>query len=229
MKVQKHYSYEASDDQLIRKAQVDIFQSEQEMWDAFREGNDQAFVTMYEQYFDLLYAYGHQFSRDTDHIKDCIQDLFIYIRKNRSRLSSVSSVKFYLYKSFRRRILHKKAGIKLQFGLLENHGDDFKLTSTPEVQMINKQLDESRHQMLNNALGRLTRRQREAIVYFYYEGFGYQQIAEIMDLKNAKSARKLIYRALDSLKGEMNILKKLLFSVMLLVNLKYAHQMVSPQ
>ena len=35
-----------------------IFSSETAAWDAFRQGNESAFIFIYESYFEILYAYG---------------------------------------------------------------------------------------------------------------------------------------------------------------------------
>ena len=51
-----------------------------------------------------------------------------------------------------------------------------------------------------NSLKELSKRQREAIILFYYEGFTYAQIAVIMGYRNTKQVRKIIYRAIDKLK-----------------------------
>ncbi|MCK5371360.1 MAG: sigma-70 family RNA polymerase sigma factor, partial [Cyclobacteriaceae bacterium] len=48
-----------------------------------------------------------------------------------------------------------------------------------------------------------TTRQKEAVIYFYYEGMSYQEIADIMGLQKVKSARKLIYRAIEALRKDL--------------------------
>ena len=46
----------------------------------------------------------------------------------------------------------------------------------------------------------MTVRQRQAILLLYEEGMGYKEISEVMELNEVKSARKIIYRALASLR-----------------------------
>src|SRR5690606_36156630 len=74
------------------------------IWEAFKKGNESAFIYIYETYFDQLFVYGKQFTRDEDIVKDAIQDLFITLRKSRAGLGSTDSIKFYLYKSLKRLI-----------------------------------------------------------------------------------------------------------------------------
>lgn len=60
-------------------------------------------------------------------------------------------------------------------------------------------------------MSKLTTRQKEAVLYFYYEGLSYQEIADIMGFQNVKSARKLIYRAIDALRKDLQELKATLY------------------
>ncbi len=82
--------------------------SEAKIWIKFKSGDEAAFIWIYKNYFAVLYNFGRQFNLDSDFVKDQIQDLFIYIRNNRERLTNVNSVKFYLFKSLKRRLLSNK-------------------------------------------------------------------------------------------------------------------------
>lgn len=59
-----------------------------EIWQQFRQGKESAFIHIYDLYFDLLYHYSQQFSKDKSLIKDCIQDLFLDIRRNRQSIQT---------------------------------------------------------------------------------------------------------------------------------------------
>ena len=188
--------------------------NEAEVWIKFKNGDEDAFVWIYQNYFSVLYNYARQFDLDPDFVKDHIQDLFIYIRENRSRLADISSIKFYLFKSLRRRLLanHKqKFSLLSIFGLENRSVFEIKITETPEIKLINRTLDDEKKERIGKSLNRLTARQREAVLYFYYEGLSYREIAEIMGLKRTKSARKLIYRAIDALRKELHGFKSSLY------------------
>ncbi len=187
--------------------------NESEIWIKFKNGDEEAFVWIYHNYFAVLYNYARQFNLNSDYVKDHIQDLFIYIRENRHKLSDVNSIKFYLFKSLRRRLL---ANRKQRFQILSLFGTENKaifniqITETPEVRIINQSLDDEKKAWISRSMTRLTARQREAVIYFYYEGMSYQEIAEIMGLKKVKSARKLIYRAIETLRKDIHGYKAIL-------------------
>jgi len=187
---------------------------EARIWKNFKKGNEEAFIWIYQEYFPKLFNYGRQFDLSEDFVKDQIQDLFIYIRKNRERLADVNSIKFYLYKSIRRRLL---PGTKRRiftiplFSLDQKKVHELQVAESQEHNLINDGMEESIKANLSKSLNKLTARQREAVVHFYYEGLTYQEIADIMDLKKVKYARKLIYRAIDALRKDLYGLKSNLF------------------
>ena len=182
------------------------------VWKNFKNGDEAAFIWIYQEYFSKLYNYSMQFSLEEEVVKDHIQELFIYIRKNRERLADVNSIKFYLYKSIRRRLL---SGAKRKFSIISIFSSDqnkifeLSITESAEHQMINQGTESETKARLSKSLNKLTSRQREAVQHFFYEGLSYHEIAEVMDLKKVKYARKLIYRAIDTLRRDLQSLKSL--------------------
>ncbi len=205
----KSTSFENLSDMPINTQHVD----EAEIWIKFKNGDEAAFIWIYRNYFDILYNFARQFDLDADSVKDQIQELFIYIRNNRTRLADVKSIKYYLFVSLRRRLLANK---KRQFSFLSRFISDNKnkfeveIVESPEVKLINQSIDKEIKGMLSKSMSKLTLRQKEAVLYFYYEGMSYKEIADIMDLKKVKSARKLIYRAIDALRKDLQLPKSTL-------------------
>lgn len=190
--------------------------NEASLWQEFKAGKEAAFVAIYRQYFQQLYAYGHQFTKDNTLVEDCIQELFIELRKKRHRLKDTTSVKFYLYKALRNRIirqLSRKKMLPLNEELME--GYNFEINISHEHKMIHTQLDEEIKQQLNVSLNKLTGRQREVILYYFYEKLSYAEIAEIMNLSKPKFARDLLYRSIAKIKTEMKNSNIDLFAVLI--------------
>jgi RNA polymerase sigma factor (sigma-70 family) len=175
-------------------------QSDLLLWKSFKSGSESAFIFIYEHNFEILYSYGCRLTNDGEVIKDAIQDLFIELRKNRENLGDTDSIKFYLFKCLKRRInreLNSWINKKEEF-----IGDlSFEITFSPEQVLIDSQLDKEKTEKLNKAIQGLSARKREAVYYLFYEGLSYEQIKEIMDLSHVKSARNLVYKALNFLRG----------------------------
>lgn len=174
------------------------------LWQEFKRGSEEAFVAIYRRYFQKLYAYGHQFTGDTALIEDCIQELFIELRVKRERLKDTASIKFYLFKALRNRIMRKlsqKKNLPLDEHLMDGH--NFRISFSHEHKMIHAQLDREMKQALSEAMNRLTIKQREVVLYYFYEKLSYAEIADLMNLSKPKFARDLLYRAIARLKVEM--------------------------
>jgi RNA polymerase sigma-70 factor (ECF subfamily) len=179
--------------------------SEEDLWKKFKEGSESAFIQIYRTYVHQLYHFGCQFSASEELVKDCLQDFFIYLRKTRSNLSNTDSIRLYLFKSFKRRILEYK---KQHQKMLERQQDCsstvFPVELSPEEAMINQQLTQTQILNLNNALKTISAKEREAVYYFYYENLSYQEIAKMMNFSHVSSARRLIYNALKHLRIQLN-------------------------
>ncbi len=173
--------------------------SDFQLWQAFKSGNNAAFLQIYEAHFDQLYSYGFRICRDEDLVKDAIHDVFFELRKNGKTIGNTDSIKFYLFKCLKRKIIKELTNWHNKQEKLNEH-ISFEITFSHEQFLINSQIDKEKSLKISQALSELSPRKREAIYYLYYEGMSYDQIKELMDLSNAKSARDLVYKGLRSLR-----------------------------
>jgi len=174
---------------------------EQKVWNDFRSGDESAFIFIYSTYFYELISFGLQFSLDKQLVEDCVQDLFIHIRRKRENLSPIkSSIRLYLFQALKRLVLDYKKKLRtvdLQPGREEYL---FEVVMPREEHIINEQAYREKSEQLAKAIGRLTARQREAIYYLYYKSMTYEEIRIMMGLDNVKSARNLIYKAIAAMR-----------------------------
>lgn len=176
--------------------------SDQEVWMDFKDGDEAAFVFIYRRYANLLFNFGSKFSADRELVKDCLQDFFLYLRKNRETLGDTTSIKLYLLISFRRRVIEYVSKNNLRKTRAEDAVSfQLQVEISDELKYINAQLQEEQIFKLNQALGRLDAREKEAVYLFYYEGMSYKEIAELLNFTHISSARRLIYRALNNLRN----------------------------
>lgn len=175
--------------------------SDKLLWRTFKNGDELAFVHIYKTYANNLYSYGCQFSTDKEMIKDCLQDFFLYLRKNRLGFGETDSIKMYLFKAFRRRVIDYFKKYSRECQMNENFAFlQFPVELSSESIYINQQIEAEQLEKLNKALLSLESKEREAIYYFYYEGMTYLQIAEIFNFSHVSSARRLMYRGLSHLR-----------------------------
>jgi RNA polymerase sigma factor (sigma-70 family) len=188
---------------------------DQALWQSFRFGNKDAFAAIYHRYAQALYNYGYKVTSDAGLIEDCIQDLFVYIWNNRHGLGETDSIKFYLFRSLRREITRRITGNRL---VADTRTDPEELLPSElifshEAFLIEAQTEAEKVVALQQAMQKLTRRQREAITLRFYGNFSYQEIGEIMSL-NYQSVCNLVYKSLHVLKENMvTLLQFFLLSV----------------
>jgi len=169
------------------------------LWKDFRNGDDTALYKLYDLYADALLGFGMHFSRDTGLLKDCIHDLFLDLFKYRNSLSYTDNVKFYMFKSLKRKIqkeLSKKS-------LFDSDSDSKSLQgeavpSYDEV-IIETEIEQENFKRLRQAVDKLPCQQQEALFLKFQQDLSYQQIAQIQNI-SIESARTNIYRAIKALR-----------------------------
>jgi RNA polymerase sigma factor (sigma-70 family) len=174
------------------------------LWDAFKEGNKSAFSAIYQKYGGALTNYGLRILPDTALIEDSIQDLFVDLWNRRQHLSRTSSVKLYLFKALRHRILkNKRVSHSAEMEPLDHHTSLFK-ESSYEENCIKGQMHSEQIRNLHESLSKLPVRQREAINLRYFHQFSNEEIAAIMEI-TYPSACKLIYAGLKTLTATLKL------------------------
>lgn len=68
------------------------------IWQKFKAGDRQAFETIYNEFIEVLFAYGIKISSNKILVEDSIQDLFIDMYRYGSKLKKPEYLEFYLFK-----------------------------------------------------------------------------------------------------------------------------------
>ena len=185
--------------------------NDSQIWAAIKNSDVAALKDLYLQYYQMLFNYGRKMSKDLVLIEDAIQETFISIWKYRSTTSTPVSVKYYLLKAFRNELIK----ILRQQTLTENADDvvDFTFEISFDQKIIEGENSRELSAIINNALLKLTNRQREIIYHRFYEGLSFEEIAELMNMQT-RATYKLTARALSTLKqvlGKRNLIFLLFF------------------
>jgi RNA polymerase sigma-70 factor (ECF subfamily) len=173
---------------------------EMALWRSFKAGDQRAFAEMYQRYVRVLYHYGFRVTPNAALIEDSIQDLFIELWRMRENLSDTTSIKYYLFRSLRRRISRKLNSDPLlnEPAELDDLLDALR-TPSFETHLVQQQAHDESIQNVQTGLHRLTRRQREAVQLRYYDNLSYQEMSARMSL-NYQSVCNLIHEALSTLR-----------------------------
>ena len=174
------------------------FSSKEEaaVWVNLKEGDKKALSFFYTKYFNNLYNYGTKITKDAGLTEDCIQDLFIELWNKREGLSDVNNVKYYLFKSLRRKIIYK---LSLLSRLPVGEIDSFDIELSHKSHYLSQQIDSDIREKILQLIKTLSPKQKEAIFLIYYEELCYEEAALIMDLK-VKTVYNLIHLAISKLR-----------------------------
>ncbi len=185
-----------------------------ELWQEFQAGSEIAYATIYRNNVTLLYSYGLKLIKDKELIKDCIQELFVEIWNTKHKLGRVKSIKSYLFKSIRRKLIAESVKRRKRSTTFALAPTFFQVLSTPSIEfdIIERQCFDQQCRKLKKALEKLTDRQKEIIHLKYYTQLSYDEIAEIMSL-STKGTYKLMGRSIGFLRKHMG---STLFPILLL-------------
>jgi RNA polymerase sigma factor (sigma-70 family) len=182
-------------------------------WDEFRAGSLEAFTGLYNTHVRALYGYGRKFTNDAALVEDCIQDLFVELWKKRESLGPTDSAKYYLFAALRNRIIRYKQTAAKRTAEMFPEEYEFEITLSPEASLIHDQVTQEQQLYLVEALGKLTRRQREAIYLKFFEGLSYDEVARVMQLE-LRSVYNLVSKAIETLRHNA---PKVLIAVLILL------------
>lgn len=171
----------------------------EELWTQFLPGDHLALDAIVKRHYNLLYQYGCKFTRDAALVKDCIQDLFLFLWYKRHAVNETASVEHYLMKALRRRLERAltKAGSTQGMGFL-----DFKdAAATPDDHLIQQEQKTALADRIKKCILQLSKRQQEIIYLRFYLNASAADIADIMQL-NRQSVYNLLNDALNKLRQQ---------------------------
>lgn len=193
--------------------------NDREIWERFKAGDKSALSYIYFQNFNSMFQYGIKFKEDPEFIKDCIQDVFYKLIQAGEKLSPTENIRYYMFRALKNTI-YKELNKGQKMGQTEIIFIKFDAPFSLEEELSEKENINNKEKALLEALSCLSNRQREAIYLRYECGMEYDKICEIMELKN-DSARKLVFRAIKSLKEIIE--SQLKFPILLTISIFRKH------
>ena len=153
-------------------------------------------VEIYEKYSGKLFAYAFRLVGDSQFAEDCVSETFSRFLKTVQRgVGSIDNLNAYLY-----RIAHNWIMDYYRNRLPEQENKEISLlqndTNNPEA-LVSK---ESERQKVRKALLNLPEKQRQVIMFRFYEEWSHAETASALGT-SAGATRALQYRALESLRN----------------------------
>ena len=167
-----------------------------ELWNAFKQGDQESFGDLFRRYYTLLFQYGTKLCPDINLLEDCIQELFLDLWQSRSAVQ-LQSVKAYLLKALKYKIfkIYRDKGKRSTTEVT----DDMSFEISHENFLISRDDHQQKTAGVINAIRQLPGRQREIIYLKLYQGLSYEELSEVMQI-NYQASRNLFYHAIKSLR-----------------------------
>ena len=172
-------------------------------WNSFLAGDKEAFAHFYNLHVEALYRYGTKLCSDSNLVKDAIQEVFLdlYLKRQKNHVNPVK-LRFYLILSLKHNLLKK---LKRNRKLID--GKDCEMLFEPEysieTSIIEDELEAEINYRVQALLKKLPAKQKEALYLRFNEALEYQEIAGILNI-SVESARKQVYRAIQSIRNQLN-------------------------
>ncbi|WAC14985.1 RNA polymerase sigma factor [Dyadobacter pollutisoli] len=190
--------------------------SEWNIWHCFKQGNHQAFETLYKDYFKILNNYGSRLTSDSQLLEDAIHDVFIDLWRRKEYLADVENIRFYLFRALRNRIIRNGKNI------FENKEDidkflDYLVSLSYEDQSIDSERMRDKTARIQNAIANLSERQREVINLRFYHALSLDEISILMGLSK-QCVSNLLFKSYAVLRLKLKELSMLSTLTSLLVS-----------
>jgi RNA polymerase sigma factor (sigma-70 family) len=175
-------------------------------------GDRFAFGEIYEEFADVLFAYGIKITSDRELVKDCIQDLFYNIYRYNIKLQRPEYLEFYLFRSLKNDIIRKIKSSSQKASLTDDSVVLFDLKFQVEQENMDGESDELRLNALRRILQTISPQKREMLFLKFSTGLNYAEIGEIVGM-SADAVKKQVYRTLDDLRDRFGEKLLSLFSI----------------
>ena len=180
-----------------------MFNNSQLVFKKIKEGNIQAFETLFRDYYEPLCRYAYSLVEDMNTAEEIVQGLFYTLWKERQNLQIFTSVNGYLYRSVKNKSLqfleHKRVRENYQKIYIEN--TNFK-TSTPQEELEYKELE----QQIKETLVHLPERRQKIFLMHRMERKKYNEIAQELQI-SVKTVEAEMSKALRELRDKYNSLQ----------------------
>jgi RNA polymerase sigma-70 factor (ECF subfamily) len=174
--------------------------SDSELFSAFKKGNQSAFKSLYERYWQLLYVSACKVIKDEDEAKDIVQEVFISMLGKASQLEIQGSVANYLYTAVRYKVFDAISRQKVRTDYAESITDFVTNQNyTTDRMVLEKEITFEIEKEIQN----LPKKMKEVFELSRKSDLSHREIAEILKISD-KTVKKQISNAIKLLKPKFN-------------------------
>lgn len=179
------------------------------------EGSRDAYAAIYQFFLPKLYHYIYPIIRSKEDTEELLQDIFLNLWERKEELRNVRSLKPYIFRMARNRLMNIYEHQKVQRKALNyifQHTEESSVTA--EDHYIYRQY----HEVVSNALNTLTPKRRQVFEMHTQQDFSHDKIA--VELKISKSmVKKQLYAAKRHVKAYLQQYAGITTTITAIINL----------
>jgi len=165
-----------------------------------KDGNVQAFETLFRTYYEPLCRYAYQFVESMETAEEIVQDLFYVLWKERQNLQIFTSVNGYLYRSVKNKSLQHREQKRVREDYRKMYAENATIeTSTPQEELEYRELE----QQIKETLVHLPERRQKIFHMHRVEGRKYNEIAQELQI-SVKTVEAEMSKVLRELRDKYN-------------------------
>ncbi len=176
------------------------YENESALLEALQQGEAAAYHSINKKYAHQLLSYGIGLGFNREVVKDAIQDVLYNFYSCTMKLKDVKSIKSYLFKSLKNRLLNIRRK-EVDTVDLHHRELEFSIKVTVLEELISEEERQNIQSEIEKYLNCLTSRQREAIYLRFIQELEYDEIAALLKM-SVHGTRKLISRAISRIREQ---------------------------
>ena len=188
--------------------------NENELFELLKAGDEQAFEYFFKTYFELLYNYAFQITKDQLQSEEIVSDTFVLIWEKRALIDLYGTPKAYLFKTVYNQCLnyfkHKKVDDKYREFFI-HHQPSPEIPKSYSGYPLEKLIDKEFKEHLEKSIDKLPDQCKRIFIMSRFEDKKNKEIAEILGL-SVNTVKTQILRALKQVGTDM---KDLLILILL--------------
>lgn len=171
----------------------------QEWADFILNEDERAYYELYTHYYHYLSFLGFKKGASVVKVKDCINDLFLYLWENRKNLVHIAGHHNYLVTAFLRKLFREENFAEMYSLDPADLPEDHTAIPSVESSYILRNTRESISKILTAYVGQLPQKQRAIIYQKFYLGLSYKEISEVNGI-SVNTVYNTVYKAVEKLR-----------------------------
>ncbi len=150
-------------------------ENDKQLIEDFQEGDEFAFISIYNRYKTPLYAFCVKMLGDQELARDVVQETFLRVYENRHRLSNSGAFKAWIFTIARNQCLNQIRRARWQVPF----EDEREATSFTQETPVSRLEKSERITLVSHFINELKPEYREVVVLREYQNMSYEDIAAI--------------------------------------------------